>query len=127
MLGCDVSKETLDKIDNEIDKAINLTADPDVVAKDVENQLVDPETASLLRGYPEGSAEKAEEAHSRRLARISEAQSKPDDDAQARGVADLGTNPQAGSEEKTASRDNTQNGDVVDRTRGSQTRPLNEE
>ena len=97
-IGHQVSKQTLDTIFTEINDAKVVNVDPDVIARDVENGLVDPETASLLRGYPEGTAKKAEQAHANRLARIQAAQSI---NAAARGVPDADDDPaHKGSMEK---------------------------
>jgi hypothetical protein len=109
-----IPADTLAKVEAEIDKAPNMVADPDIVAKDVENGLCSPETGSLLRGYPEGEAVKAEEAHAKRLQRIALSQTK----AEARGIRDLGANPNSGKEEKAESRDTDQDDMVRDKTRG---------
>jgi len=121
MLGHYVSPETLAKIDDEIMAAPNMVADPAIVAQDVENGLVCPETASMLRGYPEDEAKKAEEAHAKRLARIAAAQSNVPTDAVdgARGVPDADGDPKkTGKVEKEESRDTDQDDVVSDKTRG---------
>jgi hypothetical protein len=121
MLGHYISPETKAMIDKEIDSAPNMVADPKIVASDVENGLVSPETASKLRGYPEGEAAKAEEAHTRRLARIAEAQGRENNnnDGGARGVRDLDSDPsKSGPEEKKESRNTDQDDVVRDKTRG---------
>ncbi len=121
MLGDQIENETLEKIFSEIDKASNAVSDPDIIAKDVENGLVDPETASLLRGYPEGTAAKAEAAHAKRAAAIVEAQTSQAQmtDGGARGVGTLDTNPQkSGKTEKKVSRGTTLDTQVADKTRG---------
>jgi hypothetical protein len=89
-LAHQVSAETLKQINGEIDAAKVVNVDPDVISKDVENGLVDPETASELRGYPKGTAAKAEQAHADRLARIAASQS---EDGAARGVPDKDDTP----------------------------------
>ena len=91
-LGYQVSAKTLRDIHKEIDKAKVINVDPDVIAKDVENALVDAATASELRGYPPGSAEKAKLEHADKMARIKESQS---NDAGARGVPDEDDNASA--------------------------------
>jgi hypothetical protein len=116
-----VSVEQLRKIDAEIDKAKGYTVDPEVIAKDVEIGVCDLETASQLRGYPEGTVEKAADDHAERLARIAESQAaaKPAPNAAARGVSDQDANPSGGgAAEKKASMDTTAEGTVKDKQRG---------
>ena len=122
-LGSKVSADDLRKIEDEIDSDPVVIGDPAVIEQDVVNGLVDPETASLARGYPAGTAAKAEEAHARRLARIAEHQSKPnlapESDPGARGIPDQSGEPQAGEQEKTSSQvDQTTRDSVKSRTRG---------
>lgn len=123
VLGPKISLENLAKIKQEIEEDPVVLGDPAVIESDVVNGLVDPETASLARGYPKGTAGKAAQAHAERLARIAEHQSKPNlapsGDPGARGVPDASANPQAPVEEKTDSQvDQTTRGQVKDRTRG---------
>ena len=122
-VGKKVSVEVLAKIKQEIDKAKAYVIDPEVVQKDVEVGLVDLETASELRGYPKGSVDKAKEDHAARLARIATSQAPgkgagASADQAARGVPDQG-NPGAGSQEKTQSKDTTQDPVVADKVRGN--------
>jgi hypothetical protein len=121
-LGVKIDAATLMKIKAEIDRDPVVLGDPAVIEKDVVNGLVDLNTASLARGYPEGVVEKAKADHAERLARIAAAQTPPGgptSDAGARGVSDQSANPQAGKEEKTASqKDQTTRDQVKDRTRG---------
>jgi hypothetical protein len=103
LLGATSSRETMNKIYKEIDTAPGLSSDPDVISTDVQNGLVSTDTASKLRGYPEGEAEKAKKDHAERLARVQAAQTSPDktvSDGQARGIDDLGVDPQASKKEK---------------------------
>jgi hypothetical protein len=118
-LGHKVSREVLNKIINEIDQAIDVVDDPESLLKDVESGLVSMAYASKLRGYPDDEVNKAKEEHAERLARINEAQAVNDvNKASARGVADLGADPKAGSQEKKESRDNTKEASPKDKTRG---------
>ena len=56
---------------------------------------------SLLRGYPEGEADKAKQEHIDRLAAIANAQEKEKgDNMAARGVSDLDDDPNSGKDEK---------------------------
>ena len=115
LLGNKISKEDLEKINNEIDKAEVMNVDPEVLQTDVEAGLVSLEYASMLRGYPKGQVEQAKTDHEDRLARIAEAQSNP----AARGVADGSGNPSKDAkDEKKQSKDTTQDDKVSDKTRG---------
>lgn len=128
VLGSRISDSDLKKIEAEIDADPVVLGDPAVIEADVVNGLVDPETASLARGYPPGTAAKAAIAHSERLATIALHQSKPglsgsagtgSGDPAARGVKDASANPKAPKEEKHSSQvDQTKRGQVKDRTRG---------
>lgn len=93
LLGSKVSRETLDKIEKEIDEA-DVFSNPKDLTRDVELGLLDNETASKAKGYPEGTVEKAKIDHADRVARIAESQAK------ARGVSDLGGTASASRDEK---------------------------
>jgi len=107
-LGVRVSRETLDKINQEIDKAKQIDTDWQAIASDVQNGLVSNDTASQARGYPTGEAEKAAKDHADRLKRIQEAQTPPSENQPAspaaRGLADQGGNGD-GKKEKEPSRE----------------------
>lgn len=119
LLGSDVQAETLDKINKEIDNASNMVSDPEIIATDVENGLVDPETASQLRGYPKGVVEKAKAAQAERAAAIVQAQASVQNNTAARGVPDLDTNhKKSASLEKKNSRDKTLTTDLKTKVRG---------
>lgn len=64
----------LEKIDREIDLSTTIDDDPTNITKDIENGLVDRETASKIRGYPLGSVEKAKEEYLERLELIAKSQ-----------------------------------------------------
>jgi hypothetical protein len=83
LVGSSVSKETMDQIRGEIDRAAVIVSDPEELHRDIEVALIDPETASKAKGYPSGVVKKAEKAHAERLKRIAESQGK------ARGADDL--------------------------------------
>lgn len=118
MLGNKVSNEQLDKIGKEIDAAVGITADVEILAKHVELGMLDLELAAKMCNYPAGTVAKAAEEHADRVARIAEAQGK-NTDGGARGVNDIANNPASGSkEEKKQSRDTTQDAKVQDKTRG---------
>jgi len=95
-LGQKVSGPMLEKIYGEIDKAELLISDPDVILAAQLQGLVDDETASRGLGFPEGSAKKAIEDHTARLARIAIAQAKGGGAGAAsetRGVPDSAATP----------------------------------
>lgn len=87
MVGHQVSIEQLDAIHAEIDKAPAFSADPDVIDKAVVGGYLDRELAAELMGYPEGTADKANEEAAERQAQIAESQ------AGARGVSDMSADP----------------------------------
>ena len=94
LIGHDVSKETMDKINREVDAAKIVVSDPEELNRDLELALVDLEAASLAKGYPKGTVEKAKSDHADRIARIAESQMK------ARGTNDLGGIENASRAEK---------------------------
>jgi len=113
LLGASSSRQTMEKIYGEIDKSPGFSSDPANIASDIEHGLVSNETASLLRGYPEGEAEKAEKDHEKRLKRIQDAQTPKNPpgmmpEGQARGIQDQGGDPLAGKNEKKEQKDPTQ-------------------
>ncbi len=115
-----VSVEQLTKIEAEIDRAKGFTVDPEVIAKDVEIGVCDLETASELRGYPDGTVKKAADDHAERLARIAKSQGDGQvvQNAAARGVADQSANPAEAAKEKKASLDTTGDSTVGNKQRG---------
>jgi uncharacterized membrane protein YccC len=113
-----VPQKTMEKIDEEIASAPNMTSDPESIREDVEAALVTTALASKLRGYPEGEAEKAKEEHVERAEAIAKAQASAAGDPGARGVKDLSANPNAGRDEKKQSRDTTLKTSTRKRVRG---------
>lgn len=114
-----ISKEDMQKIEEEIDNAEVIITDPEVIRADLESGLVGTELASTLRGYPEGEVEKAKTDHIERLARIATAQSNASlENAQARGVPDLSANTDDGKNEKLLSRQTDEDDVIKDKTRG---------
>lgn len=123
LLDNKVSAETMDQIHREIDTAVIVSVDPEVIASDFENGFVGLETASMARGYPKGEVEKAKKDHAERAARIAIAQSTGGGEGananlDSRGVSDLSADPKGASQEKTASRDTTTDTTPTDKTRG---------
>ncbi len=121
-VGRQITNDELLKIRSEIDNAKAMTADPVVIASDVEIGVLDLELASEIRGYPKGTVEKATKDHTDRLARIAESQSKNNGQVNggaARGVPALDGNPAGtGSQEKKQSTDTTQDPVVKNKQRG---------
>lgn len=122
---CDVA--TMVRIENEINSSVVIYSDPLGIASDLEQGLVTRKLASLARGYPEGEAEAAKQEYADRIEMIAVSQAKHGgtgalaggDNAQARGVNDLGANQNAGKEEKTASQKNQDTEPTPhDKTRG---------
>src|SRR5262249_42024558 len=70
LLGPAVAPEVLDQVDSEIDKEDAINTDWQGVASDVNLGIVDLDTASRARGWPEGVVEKAKQDHADRLKRI---------------------------------------------------------
>jgi hypothetical protein len=107
----------------ETKNAIVIYSDPEGIKTDLEQGLVSRETASLVRGYPEGEAEKAKTEYEERLKAIQVSQSPGGgtgalaDTGQARGVD--GADPTAGKKEKDVSQKNQDKEPVPhDKTRG---------
>ena len=113
-LGSKVSSEDLAKIYAEIDKAPAIVGSAETITSDVQNGLVSLETASTIRGYPKGEAEKAKTDHADRLARIAASQT-----SGARGVGDLSGQPtQDAATEKAASRETITSESTAPKVRG---------
>lgn len=117
-LGPKVSRETMNKIEKEIDAAVIINNDYLTIQIDSELGLVSNETASKARLYPAGEVEKAKADHAERLARIAVAQM-PTGAPAARGLATMDANPSSAKDEKAKSIDTTKDGNVVDKTRGA--------
>jgi hypothetical protein len=109
-----ISQADLSKIESEIDAATILDVDPEVISTDIETGLIDLESASKARGYPEGSVEKAKQEHAERLARIAKAQS----EKSVRGVSDLEDDSRNDARDKKASVETIKDDVVSDKTRG---------
>lgn len=107
----------LDQIKSEIDSADTMTNDAEEIAKDMENGLVDAETASLARGYKKGVVAKAQQEMVQRLILIKASQTSGQGMGAARGVDDGGIDPKAGQKEKKLANTDP-SGKPVDNTRG---------
>jgi hypothetical protein len=105
MIGPYVSREILNKINEEIDSAKMLTTDPETIFSAVENTLLGSEDAAKALGFPEGTIERAKQDHADRAARILEAQQKVANAS--RGVNDLSDSTK-GADDKAAVREKSQ-------------------
>lgn len=125
IIGTKVSREKLKAIEAEIDAADVVMGDPADIEKDVAGGICDPDTAAIARGYPKGTAKKAEEAQGRRLALIAEHQSKPGlsgGDPGARGISDASADPNAAkTEKKETQKPSDTSPTTKDQTRGTTT------
>lgn len=115
LLGCKVSRDTLDKIETEIEEAEIIVTDPEVIIDEVTAGILDKENAAKALLLPADSVKKANKEHADRLAEIQAAQVPAG--GQARGVADTG-NPTDGKAEKVKAADTTKDTVPKDKTRG---------
>lgn len=102
LVGNVTTDDVLDTINKEIDDAPGSGSNFDEIASDVDRGLVSNDTASKLRGYQDGEANKAATDHAARLARIAAAQTPPGQpkNPAARGLKDQSGNPTGGQQEK---------------------------
>lgn len=98
LLGTKVPSTIMTQIENEIDASHGTTADIIEIVKDLDNGLVDRESAAQLRGYTPEMVKKASEEHIERLRQISISQSK--DGGAARGLKDLSVTPEKDAQEE---------------------------
>jgi hypothetical protein len=118
LLGGKISVDDLETINKEIDAAHYTTSDPVTTIQAAQAGLVGEQTASVALGYDEDEYEKARADHAARLVRIAASQGAKGDMG-ARGITDLSANPNAGEEEKAASRDTTLQGSTAPPVRGA--------
>lgn len=109
MLQNKVSYVELEQIYQEIDRDLGIDADIDNIVESVKVGILSPETAGKLIGYPEGEAQRAQDARVEAAARIMEAQMSQSDlkDPAARGVPELDPDPNSPKREKEASQAQT--------------------
>ena len=121
LLGGKISVEELEEINREIDTAHYTTSDPNVIIQAVVNGACGAKTASIALGFDDDEYLAAQKDHADRLERIAKSQGTGDGnegDPAARGLKDLSANPNAGKEEKAASRDATMRDTTALRVRG---------
>lgn len=120
-LGHKIPVDTMRKIHSEIDEADLIVAEASDIIADHQEGLVSTSTASLVRGYAKGEAEKAKIDHAERAAAIVAAQTKAGKgllNPASRGVADLDDDATSGKDEKEKSADKTFHADRTSRQRG---------
>jgi hypothetical protein len=122
LLGGKISMDDLSAINREIDTANYTTSDPQTIIQAVAGGLCGEKTGSIALGFDDDEYEKAREDHADRVKRIAESQGMGGDggegDPAARGVPDLSANPNAGVEEKAASRNTDLRDTTARRVRG---------
>jgi hypothetical protein len=116
LLGGKVSVDDLAAINDEIDNAHYTNGDPQTIILAAQAGLVGEKTGSVALGFDDDEYLAARTDHAERLKLIAESQgtvgSKGGSDPAARGIPDLSADPNAGAEEKAASR----NTDLKDTT-----------
>jgi len=120
LLGGKISVDELEEINREIDTAHYTTSDPDVIIQAVVNGACGQKTPSIALGFDDDEYLEARKDHAERVKRIAEAQGavKGGSDPAARGVDDLSADPNAGKEEKAASRNTDLRDTTAPRVRG---------
>lgn len=119
LLAGKVDLPTLEKIEQEIDKADYTTSDPRTIIDSKNAGLVGEQTASTALGFDEDEYLKAREDHIARVKRIAESQGAlAGKNPAARGVPDLATDIQGGSTEKELSRETDLEATTQPRVRG---------
>jgi len=125
LLGGKISMEDLSTINREIDSAHYTNSDPQTIILAAQAGLVGEKTSSIALGFDEEEYLAARNDHAERLKRIAESQGMEgggQGDAAARGVPDLSANPNAGSNEKAASRNTDLRDTTARRVRGRGTK-----
>jgi hypothetical protein len=120
LLGGKISMDDLSAINQEIDTANYTNGDPQTIILAAQAGLVGEKTGSVALGFDDDEYLEARKDHAERVKRIAEAQGteKSGSDPAARGVPDLSANPNAGAEEKAASRNTDLRDTTARRVRG---------
>jgi predicted RNA-binding protein with EMAP domain len=120
LLGGKISMDDLAAINREIDNAHYTTSDPQTIIQAAQAGLVGEKTSSVALGFDDDEYLEARKDHAERVKRIAEAQGmeKGGSDPAARGIADLSADPNAGKEEKAASRNTDLQDTTAQRVRG---------
>jgi hypothetical protein len=116
-VGCYVRHEEMQKIYREIDAAEVILPGMDSIIAAITAGFVSLEAAARAYGIPIEIVTQAADEHAARLDRIAKAQTPPD--GQARGVRDLGSDPNAGKDEKADANDTADKDKPEDQTRGA--------
>jgi hypothetical protein len=120
LLGGKIGMDDLSTINREIDAAHYTTSDPQTIILAAQAGLVGEKTSSIALGFDDDEYLEARKDHAERVKRIAEAQGMDGDgsDPAARGVSDLSADPNAGKEEKAASRSTDLRDTTASRVRG---------
>lgn len=120
LLGGKISMDDLNEINREIDGAPYTTSDPETIIQAVAGGLCGEKTGSMALGFNENEYLTAREDHAARVQRIAESQGVVEggSDPAARGLKDLSANPNAGRDEKAASRSTDLQDTTAPRVRG---------
>jgi hypothetical protein len=125
LLGGKISMDDLSAINREIDTANYTNSDPQTIILAAQAGLVGQKTGSIAMGFDDDEYLAARNDHTERLKRIAESQGMDgsgEGDPAARGVPDLSANPNAGAEEKAASRNTDLRDTTARRVRGRGTK-----
>jgi len=120
LLGGKISLDDLGAINREIDTTNYTNSDPQTIILAAQAGLVGEKTGSIALGFDDDEYLAARQDHLARIKRIAEAQGmeKGGGDPAARGVPDLSADPNAGAEEKAASRNTDLRDTTAPRVRG---------
>jgi len=122
LLGGKVSVDDLAAINEEIDNAHYTNGDPQTIILAAQAGLVGEKTGSVALGFDDDEYLAARTDHAERLKLIAESQGTNGgggSDPAARGVPDLSADPNAGAEEKAASRNTDLKGTTAPPVRGN--------
>ncbi len=121
LLGGKISMDDLSAINREIDTTNYTNSDPQTIILAAQAGLVGQKTGSIAMGFDDDEYLAARNDHAERLKRIAESQGMDESgggDPAARGVPDLSANPNAGADEKAASRNTDLRDTTARRVRG---------
>jgi hypothetical protein len=125
LLGGKISVDDLEAINQEIDNAHYTNSDPQTIILAAQAGLVGEKTGSVALGFDDDEYLAARTDHAERLKVIAESQGigggggGSGGDPAARGIPDLSADPNAGSEEKAASRNTDLQPTTASRVRGA--------
>jgi len=123
LLGGKIGMDDLNAINQEIDSAHYTNSDPQTIILAAQAGLVGEKTGSVALGFDDDEYLAAREDHAARLKLIAESQGMNkggggSGDPAARGIPDLSADPNAGAQEKAASRNTDLRDTTASRVRG---------